>query len=69
MFIIIVINSPNPKVQWLGDALLFRAPVVILAGCRLILSIREENLQSDPSDSNFADSTVVFADISNLSRA
>ena len=69
MFIIIVINSPNPKVQWLGDALLFRAPVVILAGCRLILSIREENLQSDPSDSNFADSTVVFGDRSNLSRA
>ena len=69
MFILFVIQSPNPKVLWLADVILFRAPFVILAGCRLILSIREANLQSDPLVSNFADSTVVFGDRSNISRA
>ena len=70
MFILLVIHSPNPKVQWLADALLFRAPVTILAGCRLILSIRRATslLQSNSSYFDFTESTVVFGDRSNFSH-
>ena len=28
------------EIQWLGDSLLFSAPITIIAGCRLILSLR-----------------------------
>ncbi|KAL4081347.1 hypothetical protein V8B97DRAFT_13449 [Scleroderma yunnanense] len=71
MFILFVINTANLKAEWLADTLLFRAPITILAGCRLILSIREAAsppLPPYPSLSNFADSTVVFGDRSNLSH-
>jgi len=71
MFLLLVIHSPsNITVQWLTNDLLFRVPFTILAGCRLILSVREATsmLQSDQSVSNFP-STVVFGDRSNLSHA
>ncbi|KAL4076405.1 hypothetical protein V8B97DRAFT_10115 [Scleroderma yunnanense] len=71
MFVFMIINSPNLKVQWLADALLFRAPITILAGCRLIPSIREatSSFQLCESGSKLTDSTIVFGDRSHLSQA
>ena len=61
MFILLVIHSPNLKVQWLADDTLFSAPFTILAGCRLILSIKEATSMSQ-SDQSVLVSTPVFAE-------
>ena len=42
------------QVRWLADTLLFRSPITISAGCRLILSVQEATSQrftlgSDPA--------------------
>lgn len=71
MFILLVIPSPNRlAVQLLAGDLLFSASFTILAGCHLILLVREaaSSLQLDQSVSNFP-STVVFGGRSNLSHA
>ena len=69
-FMLLVMHSSNPTVQWLANTLLFRAPVTIMVGCRLIISIRRATslLQSDSSYFNFVESTVVFGDRSNFSH-
>ncbi|KAL4081344.1 hypothetical protein V8B97DRAFT_10438 [Scleroderma yunnanense] len=71
MFILYVINPVNTKIQWLANILFFRAPITILAGCRLILSIREA--ASPPSSyesvTDFAHSTLVFGARGDLSQA
>ncbi|KAL4081342.1 hypothetical protein V8B97DRAFT_1922054 [Scleroderma yunnanense] len=48
MFVLLGINSPNPMVQELANILFLKAPITIIAGCRLILSIRKtaSSLQS-----------------------
>ena len=69
-FILLVIHSPNPRVHWLANTLLFRVPATIMVGGRLIISIRRAAslLQSDLSYFNFAESMVVFGDGSNFSH-
>ncbi|KAL4081393.1 hypothetical protein V8B97DRAFT_18569 [Scleroderma yunnanense] len=71
MFILLVMHSVSLKVQWLADTLLFRAPITILAGCRLILSIREaaSSFRLRDSDSNFDQTTIAFVDRSHSSHA
>ncbi|KIM57304.1 hypothetical protein SCLCIDRAFT_1138909 [Scleroderma citrinum Foug A] len=40
-FILLLKTGVSDEVTWFADTLLFRAPVAIFAGCRLILSIRQ----------------------------
>jgi len=40
-FIVLLNQDASLEIQWLGDVLLFCAPITIIAGCRLILSLRE----------------------------
>ena len=40
-FVLLLKQHASLEIQWLGDALLFGAPISIAAGCRLILSLRE----------------------------
>ena len=40
-FILLLQQTESLEIQWLGDTLLFSAPITIAAGCRLILSLRE----------------------------
>jgi len=58
--VLLVKHSVSLEVQWFADTLLFRAPVTILVGCRLVLSIREA--ARPPDSSTIVLSTVVFGD-------
>jgi len=40
-FILLLKADVSMEVGWFADTLLFRAPIAISAGCRLILSIRQ----------------------------
>ncbi|KAL4081359.1 hypothetical protein V8B97DRAFT_1922225 [Scleroderma yunnanense] len=70
MFVLLLMPSVSPEVQWLAFTLLHRAPSTITAGCRLILSIRKaaSSFPSYEPGSNFIHSSVVFGDRSNLSH-
>jgi len=65
--VLLVKHSVSLEVQWFADTLLFRAPVTILVGCRLVLSIREAARLPDSrsygtDSSTIVLSTVVFGD-------
>lgn len=64
--ILLVKHNVSLKVQWFADTLLFRAPVTILVGCRLVLSIREATRPPASSYGTTSDtialSTVIFHD-------
>ncbi|KAL4076400.1 hypothetical protein J3A83DRAFT_2200375 [Scleroderma citrinum] len=47
-FVLLVQTNVSLEVQWLADTLLFRAPITISAGCRLILSIRQATSPPKP---------------------
>ncbi|KAL4079511.1 hypothetical protein J3A83DRAFT_4210214 [Scleroderma citrinum] len=41
LFVLFMKHNPSLEVQWLIDTILLRAPVTIMVGCRLVLSIRQ----------------------------
>ncbi|KIM61538.1 hypothetical protein SCLCIDRAFT_121892, partial [Scleroderma citrinum Foug A] len=51
-FIVLLNQDVSLEIQWLGNVLLFSAPVTIAAGCRLILSLREGTSHHLVSGSN-----------------
>lgn len=51
-FIVLLNQDVSLEIQWLGNVLLFSAPITIAAGCRLILSLREETSHHLVSGSN-----------------
>ncbi|KAL4081351.1 hypothetical protein V8B97DRAFT_1862995 [Scleroderma yunnanense] len=63
--ILLAKHGVSLKVQWIADTLLFKAPVTIMVGCRLILSIREaatSPAHSHSTSNTLVLSTVVFGD-------
>ena len=47
-FVLLLKAGVSREVTWLADTLLFRAPITISAGCRLILSIRQATQETLP---------------------
>ncbi|KIM57306.1 hypothetical protein SCLCIDRAFT_1139539 [Scleroderma citrinum Foug A] len=51
-FILLLKAGVSKEVTWFADTLLFRAPIAISAGCRLILSIRQATSSSTKQHSS-----------------
>ena len=51
-FILLLKAGVSKEVTWFADTLLFRAPIAISAGCRLILSIRQATSSSTKEHSS-----------------
>ncbi|KAL4081433.1 hypothetical protein V8B97DRAFT_1922843 [Scleroderma yunnanense] len=71
MFILFMIPSTTGPAVYFAETLLFRAPIAILAGCRLILSVRKasSSFQSYEPAFNLVRSTIVSGDEINSSHA
>ena len=59
--VLLVKHDLSLKVQWFADTLLFRAPVTIAVGCRLVLSIREA--ATSPAHSYASSNTMVLSTV------
>ena len=54
LIFILFLADVNMKVQWFADTLLFRVPITISAGCRLILSVGRATASSSKQYSSIS---------------